>query len=199
MTKRSNTVRNRSQPFGVKFVPFALDKNLPIHVIAKGTKGDTAIRFLHVHNCLEIGLCHEGSGIMIVGDKTLSYQAGDVTFINHTEVHFSRSAKGTISRWTWVMLDPMRLVPGAPMRLRDVSPLAGATFANLFSPARNPELAWAVARLISETQYRPAHWESAVRALVWTILILVWRSSLTSGLILFAKGLILLGFKSGFY
>ncbi|MBC8011869.1 MAG: helix-turn-helix domain-containing protein, partial [Burkholderiales bacterium] len=155
----------------------ALEREFPIEVWPDYHKDDAPIRTLHVHDCLEIGYCHEGSGLWVIGEKLFNHQAGDVTFINHTEVHFAQSAAGTESVWTWILLDPVRLVPTAAMELMDPTPLAGVDFRNLFSEREHPALVAAVRRLIAEHREKGEHWREAVRALVSEIMILVRRTA----------------------
>jgi AraC-like ligand binding domain len=85
-----------SPALSVEFVPIELSAAFPIRVSPEHTKTDAPIRFLHVHDCLEMGYCHEGSGILMADEKVLSFRGGDMTFIKHTEVHFSASATGFV-------------------------------------------------------------------------------------------------------
>ncbi|MBC8008545.1 MAG: helix-turn-helix transcriptional regulator [Burkholderiales bacterium] len=158
-------------------MPIVLEREFPIVVWPDYHKDDAPIRTLHVHDCLEIGYCQEGSGLWMIGEKLFNHEAGDVTFINHTEVHFAQSAAGTESVWTWILLDPVRLVPGSAMELMDPTPLAGMDFKNLFSEREHPALVAAVRRLIAEHQEKGEHWREAVRALVCEIMILVRRTA----------------------
>lgn len=154
---------------------------MPLLAVSNYTKDDAPIRMLHIHDCLEIGFCHEGSGVLLAGEKALAYAAGDVTFINHTEVHFSTSLKGTTSRWSWLLLDPVRLIPSAPDGIADPGLLAGPGFGNVFPGAQHPELHDAVTQVLAECEARTIHWEAAVRALILRIMILVRRARHTAG------------------
>ncbi len=158
-------------------MPIPLAREFPIVVWPDYHKDDAPIRTLHVHDCLEIGYCQKGSGLWMIGEKLFNHQAGDVTFINHTEVHFSQSAAGTESVWTWILLDPVRFLPDGPLELLDPTPLAGPHFKNLFPATENSELASSVQRLIAEFQGKKEHWREAVRALVVDIMVLVQRTA----------------------
>lgn len=65
---------------------------------------------LHFHNCFEIGLCHTDGGIMVFEDRTLPFQAGDVTCIPRHIPHTTCSTKGTRSLWSYIFLDMEQLL-----------------------------------------------------------------------------------------
>jgi len=138
---------------------------------------DRPITFLHVHDCLELGYCYSGSGVFIVGEKVIPYETGDVSFINHTEVHLASSAPGTHSDWCWVYLDPVRLAspPGEDGSQFDPTGLAGPGFNNILSGKSHPAIGRVVLRMIEELRGKPPGWESALRALTWELMILVQR------------------------
>lgn len=178
---RSNAVQNRSKFHEIEILNYDHDDQRPITAIANFIKTDASIRTLHVHNCLEMGLCHEGSGILIAGEKTVSYGSGDVTFINRTEVHFSRSTTGTKSRWSWLMFDPLRMLPSVSPELMDPTPLAGAGFNNVFSGDAHAPLRNLVLRLLTECDQTLPHWQSAVRAMVCEVMVHVQRTRAGAG------------------
>src|SRR5687768_4151735 len=99
-------MQKRSSGLEIVFAPIPLDPELPITGGLPFVQADNPITLLHYHDCLELGYCFSGSGIFMVGEKVLPFGAGDVAFINHTEVHLAQSAPGTHSEWTWIYLDP---------------------------------------------------------------------------------------------
>ena len=170
-------MQKRSFPLQIQYAPISLDAALPIQGGAPFVQQDRPITFLHVHDCLEIGYCYSGSGVFMVGEKVLPFAAGDVSFINHTEVHLAQSAPGTASEWTWIYLDPVRLVrhPDAQTSRLDPTPLAGPRFANLLRAERHPALARAVLRMIDELRHDYAGRADALRALTWELMTLMHR------------------------
>jgi len=169
----------RSPQLEIRFTPIPLDPAFPIEASRLTDHTDQPITFLHVHQCLEVGYCHEGGGIFVIGDKVRAYRAGDVTFINHTEVHLARSAPGTTSRWTWINLDPLALVAptGADAPLLDATPLAGPGFDNLFTPERVPAVGRVALRLIEEINGFAPGRSLAIRALVCELMTLAHRQT----------------------
>jgi len=175
MQKRSSAVR-------IEYAPIPLKPSLPIDGGKLHVQMDKPITFLHVHDCLELGYCYSGSGIFVVGDKVLPFAAGSVSFINHTEVHLAQSVPGTQSEWTWVYLDPLRLVrhPDADVRQLDPTGLAGRGFANILSGERYPEVARIVLRMVDELRSRAVGQDGALRALAWELMTLMHRLGSTT-------------------
>lgn len=169
----------RSSRLEIRFIPIPLDPAFPIEASPTIEHSDDPITYLHVHQCLEVGYCHEGSGIFMIGDKVRTYHGGDVTLINHTEVHLARSLPGTISRWTWINLDPLALVApsGADAWLVDPTPLAGPGFENIFSPERVPAAGRVALRLIEEIRGDAEGRALAVRSLVCELMTLAHRQA----------------------
>ena len=162
----------------IHVAPIHLDSALPIHGGQPFRQHDAPITFLHVHDCLEVGYCYSGSGIFMIGDKVLPFHAGDVSFINHTEVHLARSAPGSSSEWTWIYLDPLRLVGRAAAgdpALLDPTRLGGPMFGNLLSANRHPAVNQVVLRLIQELRNPEPGQAEALRALAWELMVLVQR------------------------
>ena len=158
-------------------VPIALDLDFPMTGGEFDIQTDRPITYLHVHDCLELGYCFSGSGIFVVGEKVMSYEAGDVSFINSTEIHLAASTPGTQSDWSWIYLDPMRLVshPGVGIEELDPTPLAGPGFPNILSAREHPAISRVVRRMIEELREREPGAQSALRALTWELMVLLRR------------------------
>lgn len=79
---------------------------------------------LHFHNCLEIGFCHEGSGVLVVQNKKLTFSAGDITCIARNIPHTTYSDPGTASKWSYLFTDPQELLehftPGITTQLSEL-------------------------------------------------------------------------------
>lgn len=165
-------MQNRSLAYRIHVMPIRLDPDYPLRMDDDSIQRDDPITHLHVHDCLEMGLCHEGQGVFVVGTKVLPFHAGDVVLINHTEVHLARSAPGTVSRWTWIYLDPVRLV-GADLvnRFDDPARLGGPDFRNVMGVPAHSRLVDAVRQLVEEHRRRRQGWRDMARMLVAEVLI----------------------------
>lgn len=166
----------------IQFAPIPLGDALPINGGEPFEQLDLPIRHLHFHDCLEIGLCYEGNGIFLVGDKVLRFGAGDVSFIGSTEVHLARSAPGTVSHWVWIYVDPVRLcglsLSVADRAELDPTPLAGSGFCNIVSGATYPQVSSVVGRLVDELrQNHLPQRSSMLRTLVWQLMLEMRRIS----------------------
>ncbi len=64
----------------------------------------SSIAFLHYHTELELGLCLEGSGIFIIGEKYYKYAAGDISVICPHELHFAQSDSDNLSTWHFLTI-----------------------------------------------------------------------------------------------
>lgn len=67
---------------------------------------------LHIHNCLEIGICHSERGTMKFYGEELPFQSGDITVVPRNVPHTTYSARGCASLWSYLMIDPENLFTG---------------------------------------------------------------------------------------
>jgi AraC-like DNA-binding protein len=154
-----------------------LSKDFPIAMGGRHSPSTEPISWLHLHDCLEFGYCHQGAGIFVVEDKVLPFAAGDVSVINDCEMHLARSASEAVSSWSFIMLDPARLL-GAASEDREAlrsAPLCGPRFPNILKPAAHPELVAAVRQLVGELEARRPGHRTVVRGLVLAIMGMLHR------------------------
>lgn len=166
------------QPLELVPAPIDLPDSFPL-VGGKGyhRQSDTPITYLHVHNCFEIGYCHSGQGVFVVEEKIMPYGAGDINVINEREMHLAQSETGTESVWTFVNLDPARLVGGGATEeeLLNTSVLGGPWFENIMRPSDRPGICAIVKDIVDELREERAGFRSAVRALVWRLMVELHR------------------------
>jgi len=61
---------------------------------------------MHFHNCVELGFCHTGEGIIeFDDDTTVAFKAGDCTIIPRHLPHTTYSSEGTKSLWSYIFID----------------------------------------------------------------------------------------------
>lgn len=74
---------------------------------------------LHTHNCMEIGLCMEGHGTLIIGSGTepLPFAAGTL-FLCPANIPHSQQNEGPRARWRYIVLDERRLLREMPHNCR---------------------------------------------------------------------------------
>jgi AraC-like DNA-binding protein len=162
-----------------------LDPDFPIR-LGDGViyeQDDKPITALHRHNCLEVGYWIDGSGVFVAENKIMPYQGGDVAVTAAEELHFGRSASGTISRSTWIFLEPGRLVlPVHPeSQYLETAQLTGPSFRNIIPGAQHPEIRETVLALIRELGERPPGYRSCVRGLVLSLMVRLNRLAAAAG------------------
>ncbi len=59
---------------------------------------------LHFHNYYEVGICHEGEGEMILGERELHFGPGCISLIPTTELHTTNTFGGKAG-WEWMYFD----------------------------------------------------------------------------------------------
>ncbi len=159
------------------YAPVRLPADFPITRPGIHRQKDTPITALHLHDNLEVGYCYSGSGIFVVENKVFSFRAGDVNVINEREVHLAQSTAGTVSEWAFVSMDPIGLL-GAnedEVSLLETASLCGPEFCNILAGREHPDIAQTVRRLIEELRRGQSGWRSAVRGLVWTLMVQLHR------------------------
>ena len=156
----------------IAYTPIELPEDFPIRCL-RFEQRDRPITGMHVHNCLEIGYCHSGTGLYAIEDKILTYQAGDVSVINDRELHHSQSLRGTLSQWTFISLEPARLLgPHAQDHgYLSIAPLCGREFNNILPGREYPGIVRLVRELAHELETRDPGYRSAVRGLAWTLMV----------------------------
>jgi len=59
----------------------------------------------HFHNYLEIGICYNGSGRLLIEDKTYRYSGGMISIIPANIPHTTISDPGNICKWEYLFID----------------------------------------------------------------------------------------------
>ncbi len=146
--------------------------------IESGFVPDQHIDYLHYHNCLEIGYCHEGSGIFLVEKKILPFSRGDAVIFSTNERHLAQSNKGVVSQWTWIYADAARLhLLGNEPAFRDAENLAGDDFVNVLHEKDHAPLVGLVKGMIAELKERKEGYRLAFRALLSAFIVQLHRTA----------------------
>ena len=159
------------------FAPIRLDEAFPVSSPDHTLRAEVPIE-AHVHDCFEIGYCYRGSGIFIVENKFLSFQAGDAVVVNHRELHTMKGSPGSLTDWYFVNLAPAELLAGIVREdsaMLSTGHFSGPEFNNVLAAEKHPELCNSIRRTIDELLYRREGYHSAVRALVWEMMVLLHR------------------------
>ncbi|MBQ8640382.1 MAG: helix-turn-helix transcriptional regulator [Lachnospiraceae bacterium] len=132
---------------------------------------------LHFHNCLELGYCHEGSGILKVRKQNIPFSGDDITFIARNIPHTTWSASGSSSKWSYIMVDMTEMLdsfaPGSSYPISQM--LESINTARIIHKQDNPVLAFYVNRLIQEIVDTKPQYQLNSRALFLSLLIELCR------------------------
>ncbi len=117
---------------------------------------DAPIVSLEYHDVLELGYCHDGSGVFVIGNKILPFTSGDASIIAPGVLHLAQSQRGTTSSWTFLFVDIDRLMINHFPELAgfDIHAYSGEDFKNIVSPGDHRLLVQIIATLVDEAKYR---------------------------------------------
>lgn len=164
----------------ISYISATLDSAFPMRCQPHWEQGDRPISYLHVHNYLELGYCHQGSGIFMVGDRVMPFQSGDVSFIAPGAVHLAQSTPGSRSCWSWVNLDPIQMSARATeLSWLDPGRLSCREFPYILSAEKFPDVTSAVRRIVDEMLDELPGRETILRAMVNELMVRMFR--LTTG------------------
>lgn len=100
-------------PLKAKYCPLELPADFPILCM----HGDLwyshnySITMVHFHNCLQIGYCYKGRGYFLIDSSLHPYEEECVSVIPPKITHHCTSRPNKLSRWKWLYLDPIALLP----------------------------------------------------------------------------------------
>ena len=74
---------------------------------------------MHAHNCMEIGVCMEGSGVIRMGSGgTHPFEPGTVIIVPQGLLHTQQNKGQPVTRWRYLTVDETQLLEEAPARSR---------------------------------------------------------------------------------
>ena len=160
--------------YSFQFGETKLSPHFPFECSERFIQKDEPITFLHWHNTIEIGYCHKGSGIFVVGEKVFTFSDGDVVFIAENDVHLAQSSRGSKSVWTWLYLRlPQLLIPF--ITDAKIGHVVGAIRSGIYTQQKDPAISQAVVRTIAEAQIKNSGYENLVRCTIYELLISMFR------------------------
>ena len=177
----SSTMQNRTK-IGVYDdepvpAPFAL-RARELYVL-----DDSPIVTLHYHDTTELGYCHDGVGVFVVGGRILSFAAGDVSIVGPGVMHLAQSLQGTRSTWSFVFLDVNGLLlPSFPeLASLDITSITAGASLNIVSARKDKDLNESVRALIGEMRHRKRLYRTAVISHLALVITRLSRSSPPAG------------------
>ena len=180
MGKKEMTPVSRPRQTVLEYRSYELPADFPLFVLTGDQWHISPVpsKRLHIHNCLEIGLCHTESGEMIVGDEQVAFQKGYVTCIARNVPHTTWSSPGKYSLWSYLYVDSEALLGRNGLsQLPDLQAfnrmISSCRF--LLSPKENPWAVPLVQGIMEEYAEKPAGYKQCVRSLFFILLIRLLR------------------------
>ncbi len=173
-----NAMQNRShKPDRMVYLSYTLPDEFPFYTSGVYNQKDKPIEKLHIHNVFELGLCLDGSGIFVIEDKVFSYSKGDVFIISDQELHLAQSTTGTTSQWTFMLLDPIKLISPlySDFLSLTLNKLQGPSFVNVFKKAAYPEVYQATSAAFREYMQKEEGFKHMVRCHILELFIHLTR------------------------
>ncbi|MBR2796450.1 MAG: helix-turn-helix domain-containing protein [Clostridia bacterium] len=134
---------------------------------------------LHFHNCLEIGICHSGSGTMLFNHLPVEFGPGSITCVGRNTPHTTWSKPDDPSLWSYLFLDP-ELLLGQSVFQQLALPSQGQSFLNnchiVLSPKQAPWGESLVQAVIDEHTRQEAGYQFSMRGYCMALLIHLLRA-----------------------
>lgn len=130
----------------------------------------------HFHNCIELGCCKTGSGILVVEDHTFTFQAGDFAIIPENMAHKSYSTT-TESRWEYIYFDPYLLLQdtlSANMLHQILADLP--THFGIIQENSDSELHILMKKIFSELHRKDMYYQDSLKGLFLSLIMLLVRN-----------------------
>ena len=159
----------------IEFRDYDLPANFPILLLTgeHWRISDVPSGRLHIHNCLEIGLCESDSGTMTFEDTTCTFQAGDVTAVSCDIPHTTCSTKGTASKWSYIFVDIGELLhpffSGIDIQNLEILTITEHHMHLIMGKKEYPVIYNLVVGIINEMKEKKEGYELSVRGLFLTL------------------------------
>ncbi len=160
----------------IEFRSYQLPPKLPV-LLLTGEHwfiSDVPSSRLHIHNCMEIGLCHSGAGILRLQDSLCPFHSQDITVISCNVPHTTYSLPDTTSQWSYLFVDAAELMrPLYPQVNTDISALLSSSEHHLSLVLKQeayPVIHDTVAGIMQEMAEKKSHYQSCVRGLFLVLL-----------------------------
>lgn len=174
-----------SLPPEIKFCRLELPLEFPIALMSedKWYSAQQSGVMLHFHNCLQVGYCQEGQGYTMIDGVLYPYEKGSVSIIPAKAPHFCTSQRNIVSRWKWLYLDILGLLPRTDHNKENalLAILYGKDkLPYTISWADNPQIIHIVQSIIFELEGREQGYHTAVRGLVQAFSAILIRMASTA-------------------
>lgn len=162
-----------------EFSPIDLPPDFPVSEPDFNLRGEISPIAPHVHDCFELGYCYEGSGIFLVENKILPFQAGNASVVNQHELHVMKGQKDSPAKWAFINLRPAKMLAEyvcEEEHFLNTENLCGPDFCNIIDHTQQADICETIRVIIDEINSKRDGYRSMVRALVWSLLVKLHRN-----------------------
>ncbi|MCR5716401.1 MAG: AraC family transcriptional regulator [Lachnospiraceae bacterium] len=172
----------------IEYRNYELPQNFPVLLLTgEGWHiSDIRSNTLHIHNCLEIGICHTDSGIIEFANQPLPFQAGDVSFISRNLAHTTYSTKGSASLWSYIFVNPEEMLHGYYDNSFPYADLFHDMTQNIhaiYSRDDHREITYLVLQIMEELKHKEMNYQVIVRGLFLALfmkLLRIYKSDISA-------------------
>lgn len=137
---------------------------------------DSPIKFMHFHNCIEIGRCLSGEGTFYIEDKEYSFKAGNICIISENTVHISKSSPMQKSKWEYIYFDPYLLFKNTfPSSLSNKLFYYPLYFSKFINNDEHPYIHSLVGKMFSEFHKKQGNYKYALKGLFLAFIVAISR------------------------
>lgn len=136
------------------------------------------IDYLHFHNFMEIGVCHYGSGEVVLGEKHYEFQDDSIVIIPPKLPHTTNSKPGTQAFWEWMYFDVETILDEMyPQEPLIAAKLKDKIYENslYFSASLQPIMQGILHRIMQEMQQKRYLYAESVKGLLHTFIVELLR------------------------
>lgn len=135
---------------------------------------------LHFHNGIEIGICHEGSGVFFIDNRIIPFGPGDVSVIFPDQPHIAQSPNENPSRWSFLTVDAERLfcdMGADQFRRVQAAVNGGHCLSGILSGGEYKEISSLVGIIFKELEEQRSDYKLSVKGLMLALMLMVARLS----------------------
>ncbi|MDD4849153.1 MAG: AraC family transcriptional regulator [Gemmiger sp.] len=165
---------------GVEYKHYYMPYKLPLVAEIGNTyteKTTTGSAYIF-HNYLELGYCHEGSGVLVVDDTEYPFRCGDISIVSPFVMHYNYTSSSEPCRCEYLKMDVDRILSGFSdahtLGLRE-SLFSARSFNGLVKSEQSSMIQPLVKNILAEVQTKDRFYEASIRGYCMTLLMACLR------------------------
>lgn len=170
----------KSKQISTDYRPYKLPIDYPVLLLTddRWHLADSKSGRLHFHNCLEIGICTNGNGIMKLESKSCEYHTGDISCVPKNIPHMTYSDNDTQSQWNYIYLETDELFRGmvqSGTMLTELSVFNISSFQFILPEITYPKIHFLTTTIVDELKSKPLHYQHTVTSLLFSLCVEICR------------------------